>query len=44
MLEESGRYAKSLRVTRAELRAERLAEVSRRAGTESMRVSAEFYE
>jgi metal-responsive CopG/Arc/MetJ family transcriptional regulator len=58
LLEESGRIAKSLRLSRAEyiriairrmnrktaarLRAERLAEVSKRVREESMRVNAEF--
>ena len=58
LLEESGRIAAQLRVSRAEyiriairrmnrraiarLRAERLAEVSRRVREESMRVNAEF--
>lgn len=58
LLDESGRFADRLRVSRAEyiriairrmnrktaarLRAERLAEVSRRVRDESMRVNAEF--
>ena len=58
MLEESGRFAELLRISRAEyiraailrmnrktasqLRAERLAEVSKRVRQESMRVNAEF--
>jgi metal-responsive CopG/Arc/MetJ family transcriptional regulator len=58
LLEESGRLARTLRVSRAEyirlaisrmnrktaarLRAERLAEVSRRVRAESMKVNAEF--
>ena len=58
LLDESGRYADRLRISRAEyirvairrmnrrtaarLRAERLAEVSKRVREESMRVNAEF--
>ncbi len=58
LIEESGRFAERLHISRAEyirlalrrmnrrtaakLRAERLAEVSRRVRTESMRVNEEF--